>query len=255
MLVFCPQFMSLPRLGSLILSRLLTSWAVEQNILQLKRKLKLLEDIELNISRVPSEMSQHLHSVHGLITYRGKLARRQNYYRQHNTTSSTSDHFPILPASVMSLATLPLPATTLFHEAVQNELDETELPQWDLLQTYLSPGHSQNSDIYNANIVDVLHGRRLRIQKDEATARFKIFRNNGRDGLHSSIVEEAQLVLTEWEAVGSALRNLEGGTCHHTMAHHLLQWKSRKLCVLRKDWEALELGGDAYTAQYFKSLM
>jgi hypothetical protein len=33
----------------------LTSWAVEQNILQLRRKLKLLEDIELNISRVPGE--------------------------------------------------------------------------------------------------------------------------------------------------------------------------------------------------------
>jgi hypothetical protein len=155
----------------------------------------------------------------------------------------------------MSLATLPLPATSLFREALQNELDETELSQWDLLQTCLSPGLSQNSDIYNANLVDVLHGRRLRIQKDEATVRFKIFRNGGRDGLRGSIVEEAQSVLTQWEAVESALGNLEGGTCHHTMAHHLLQWKSRKLRVLRKDWDALELGGDAYAAQYFKSLI
>jgi hypothetical protein len=189
------------------------------------------------------------------MTYRGKLARRQHYYRQQNTASSTSDHFPILPTSVMSLATLPLPTTSLFREALQNELDETELSQWDLLQTYLSPGLSQNSDIYNANLVDVLHGRRLRIQKDEATVRFKIFRNGGRDGLRGSIVEEAQSVLTQWEAVESALENLEGGTCHHTMAHHLLQWKSRKLLVLRKDWDALELGGDAYAAQYFKSLI
>jgi hypothetical protein len=198
-------------------------------------------------------MLQHLQCIHGLIPYRGKLARRQHYYRQQNSASSTSDHFPILPASVMSLATLPLPASTLFHEALQNELDETELSQWDLLQTYLSPSLSQNSDIYNANLVDVLHGRRLRIQKDEATARFKIFQNHGLDTLRASIVEEAQLVLKEWEAFGSALRNLEGGTCHHTMAHHLLQWKSRKLYVLRKDWDTLELGGDAYAAQYFKS--
>jgi hypothetical protein len=188
-----------------------------------------------------------------LITYRGRLARRQNYYRQHNATSSnaTSYHFPFLPANVMSLATQTLPATTLFRDALRNELDETELPQWDLLQTYLSPGLSQNSEIYIANLVDVLHGRRLRIEKDEATARFETFRDHGRDGLRGSIIEEAQLVLTEWEAVGSMLGKLEGGTCHHTMAQHLLQWKSRKLCDLRKDWDALDLGGDAYAAQYF----
>ena len=197
-------------------------------------------------------MSVSASSAHAwAYSFRGKLARRQHYYRQQNTVSSTSDHFPSLPARIMSLATLPLPTTTLFHEALQNELDETELSQWDLLQTYLSPSVSQNSDIYNTNLVDVLHGCRLRIQKDEATARFKIFRNHG---LRGSIVREAQLVLSEWEAVGSALRNLKGGTCHHTMAHHLLQWKSRKLYVLRKDWDALELGGDVYAAQYFKDL-
>jgi hypothetical protein len=150
---------------------------------------------------------------------------------------------------------LPLPSTKLFREALRGELDETELPPWDILQAYHSPANtplvSQNSDTYTTNLIDVMHGRRLRIQKEEATARFKIFQEVGHSGLRGKVIEEAQLVLKEWKAIGLVIGKLEEGTCHHAMAQHLSQWKSRKLCELQKDCEALDLGGDAYVAQYF----
>jgi hypothetical protein len=170
---------------------------------------------------------------------------KYNYERYHSQR-----HPSLLPSPLPTLehlATLPLPTTTLFFEAFRGELDESELPQWDLLETYTSPRDqlTQFSHMYTKNLIQVMHGRRLRLQQEDAAVRFAIYRDKGLGELRSSIVEEARSVLQEWRVIEGVLGNFKEGSCYHEMAQHILQWKSKKFCELRGELDALDAGGDA----------
>ncbi|KAG2124875.1 hypothetical protein DEU56DRAFT_701763, partial [Suillus clintonianus] len=67
-------------------------------------------------------------------------------------------------------ATLPLPDSYLFHQSCAGSdlIDESDLSQWDQPPPYDHPvpPDSPEEARFTENLVDVMHGRYLRIQRE-----------------------------------------------------------------------------------------
>ncbi|KAI5982849.1 hypothetical protein EDD15DRAFT_2376808 [Pisolithus albus] len=172
-------------------------------------------------------------------------------YGRHASKSSLSDHtkalsVPDLPSSLISLASTPLPTSTLFHDASRSAdaLDESDLSIWEQEPPYAypEPTATVHEVQYTKNLVDVMLGRRWRLSKAV------------RDGRALQFIDEEFLVgtlkdltgrISRWSSVASRVAGSESGR-NREMAHCWLQWQARDILTDCKEVEMLKNGENPY---------
>lgn len=191
----------------------------------------------------------------GLTLTRGKATRNQSHrlaYQKRTSRKGPSKRktVPLLSESLIQLAIKPLPTSDLFLSTLHDSdlVDESDLDHWDLPPPYPT-STSHNSELYTKNLMDVMHGRRLRIHCKEERRRMQESRSKPVHALRSSLsaLFKAQMML--WEQV---LEQVEGDVCpgergeSGAMAYHHLQWSARRAMALHEELEAVAVGMDAY---------
>jgi hypothetical protein len=81
-------------------------------------------------------------------------------------------HYPHIPEALVSAALQPLPTdSALFKDAARSAdlLDETGLDKWDTGPPYATgtPSDTPGERAFTQRLIEVMHGRRLRMQKEE----------------------------------------------------------------------------------------
>jgi hypothetical protein len=80
-----------------------------------------------------------------------------------------------LSSALVKLATTPFPDTFLFREVLRSAdaLDETDLPLWDTDPPYQQPQpvDSEEEAQFTRNLIDVMSGRRMRLEKEAKRCR------------------------------------------------------------------------------------
>ncbi|KAG1724985.1 hypothetical protein EDB19DRAFT_1833967 [Suillus lakei] len=117
---------------------------------------------------------------------RGKIVRQaQNahyYAKCHGRcgprTSKIMSETPLTP-SLLQFAALPLPDSYLFGQSLvgSNLIDESDLLQWDKPPPYdfPNPPDLPEEERLTHNIVDVMHGCHLRIERDSCAHRMAMY--------------------------------------------------------------------------------
>jgi hypothetical protein len=176
---------------------------------------------------------------------RGRAARqRQNraYYQQRHGRQGSIPTPAIqkalrLPNRLTELALLELPDSTLFREALASadNLDESEMPQWDQDPPYLPPEYPTNTideEAYTKKMVDVMNGRRLRLE------RIAIMEREGRckttEDLRKALEEDLQAAFDAWKRLDRRMETYDGDGDPRAfaMASNLLQWRARNVHTL-----------------------
>lgn len=191
-----------------------------------------------------------------LTLIRGKATRNQAHriaYQKRTSRKGPSKPMtvPLLSESLLQLATKPLPTSDLFLSTLHdpNLVDESDIDHWDRPPPYPT-STSHDSELYTKNLIDVMHGRRLRIHCKEERRRMQESRTEPVRALRSSLsaLFEAQMMLWEQalEQVGGGIYPNERETSG-AMARHYLQWSARRAMALHEELEAVAVGMDAYT--------
>lgn len=162
------------------------------------------------------------------------------YSRKHGrkgpACSSPSVSAPLVPSHIQQTAEFPLPTSYLFLEATRSAdaLDESELSVWDSLPPYDAPA-PRNAFVdrtYTENLMDVMHGRRLRQARERQAARACIAEGQGRDEAREEILGLIVDGEQRYAALEAVLRDYDGCDRHVRIAHLNLQWVARDVCML-----------------------
>jgi hypothetical protein len=189
----------------------------------------------------------------------GKAARsRRNqaaYQRAHGRQGSATLY---IPRRLLAMAVDPLPSSYIFNEALLNPdaLDESELNQWDQEPPYpCQMKLSGESTQYMANLIDVMHGRRLRQARHQEDARIARVKAGDIGGVRESIRGEIEDALSTWKRLMSGYVSLhcecdlmEGSCKESQMARHWMQWQARTVYYLHEDLKALNRGVHVFIA-------
>ncbi|KAG0701324.1 hypothetical protein DFH29DRAFT_927287 [Suillus ampliporus] len=158
-----------------------------------------------------------------------------------------------LPSTILALATLPLPNSFLFHQALSGSplIDESDLPQWDKPPPYDSPPPPDTPDEaqFTRNLVDVMHGRRLRMEREACARRAVMFERGEIRALREVVREGEERVMGEWglDKVGVGGDGCVG-VCerHRVMAECYRQWQARRMVKYRREAELLAARQNPY---------
>ena len=145
-------------------------------------------------------------------------------------TQTTPDTCCRLPPELITLATVPLPASRLFHEALSSEdaLDESELQYWESGPPFSQPepADTTQESQFTTNLTHVFFGQKLRLE-NQAKACWK-WRYVAGDG--EKVITELQTAATwafrEWVQVNNCMAECTARR-HREMANNLLQWHAR----------------------------
>lgn len=188
------------------------------------------------------------------------LRRAQNaraYAKTHcrRTRTNTLHVFTPLPAGLVVLAATPLPETSsLFHQALEDPgaIDESDLPQWDAWPpyNYTPPPDTSAESRFTKNLEEVMHGRRLRLEREVHTERARRY-NAGkaaRAALANEIQEDLRALIGNWITLQEVIVSLPANTCerHRVMAASLLQWQARAAHALHREGELWRVGSNPY---------
>jgi hypothetical protein len=164
-----------------------------------------------------------------------RVAYKRKNGRQGAGPSNASD---VLCPSLVALALMPLPDTHLFHEALcsTDELDEAGLGVWDLEPPYALLSISKWGVAESEKLVEVMHGRRLRMQREHEKQRDQLY-GHVPSVLKMEIYGDMVAALRRWEAAervveGGISESSEGGLQAFRMAQHYLQWQARTVYML-----------------------
>jgi len=119
---------------------------------------------------------------------------------------------------MVALALLPLPEESdLFKEALAstNNLDELDLGQWDHDPPYfVTPGAQDTpSEVrWTRLLEEVMHGRRLRQQREVDEERQKYYRGKSVDGLQAELEQVIDKHWMEYDRLKRILSTYEGGS-------------------------------------------
>ncbi|KAG2088053.1 uncharacterized protein F5147DRAFT_542146, partial [Suillus discolor] len=106
---------------------------------------------------------------------------------------------PPLPSNLINLATTDLPDTYLFQQASQSadNLDESDLAQWDVNPPYHAPRplDTPAEVCWTQNLVQVIHGRRCRMEREEVYERAKKHSSEGVMDLCAELRESIDMLL------------------------------------------------------------
>ncbi len=84
-------------------------------------------------------------------------------------------------------------------------------------------------------IVDRVHGRHLREQHQAEVQRLDRYRKGSDDDILREIDSDIHQYLVAWKDLKLALQLRPVSPIDHTMGHHLLQWKARRIVDLLAD--------------------
>lgn len=189
-----------------------------------------------------------MYIVHSARTSRS--IRNQAYYqRTHGRRGASTTELPSLdsallplplsqptptaqlPAHLISQALVPLPPSHsfLFQEALASaeNLDESDLAQWDADPPYIAseiPSDTPSEIRFTERLVEVMHGRRLRQQRECDMGRNARFIGRTRDQKARELQQEIFRVLGRWQTLELYLPSYKGGAREVRMASHLHEW-------------------------------
>ncbi|KAG1729201.1 uncharacterized protein EDB91DRAFT_1085813 [Suillus paluster] len=155
-----------------------------------------------------------------------------------------------LPSSILTLANLPLPNSFLFHQALRGShlIDESDLPQWDKPPPYTStpPPDTPAEAQFTRNLVDVMHGRRLRLEREGVVVRGRKFEIGEIGAGRGALREVERRLLDEWEWGKEFVKS--GDICerHRIMAECWRQWQARRIFRYRQEADSLDAGRNPY---------
>ncbi|KAG2048173.1 hypothetical protein BDR06DRAFT_1013291 [Suillus hirtellus] len=117
------------------------------------------------------------------------------------TTGSLSNAKP-LPQSLITLAALPLPNSSLFHQACSGSelIDESDVLQWEKPPPYDSPPppNSPDEDRFTRNLADVMHGRQYRLENETRARYAQIFATANAEVILQDIQAAERTLLGKW---------------------------------------------------------
>ncbi|KII90686.1 hypothetical protein PLICRDRAFT_28662 [Plicaturopsis crispa FD-325 SS-3] len=204
-------------------------WVVAQNIpLRLK-------------SWLPSNNGKNrMNAVNG----KGIIVRREQNHRAYRalhgrkaapslTTSTVTES---ISSAIRALAAFPLPtSSSLFNEAARSAdaLDESDfLTIWDAPPPYTSapPPDTFRERAYTENLANVMHGRRLRQQREGRQRRMTSLQVRGRAAVREEVAGMLEDALQSWATLRAGLEAVSDCERHVQMAELNLRWQARLIC-------------------------
>ncbi|KAF9458054.1 hypothetical protein BDZ94DRAFT_1325816 [Collybia nuda] len=151
-----------------------------------------------------------------------KAQRYKSYHRVHGRQGSST---PYLPQLLLTQAMIPLPETSpLFCQAVRSTqlLDETGLDIWDTGPPYATgpPSNSPRELIHTKRLVEVMHGRRARMQKEHEIEVALMSKE--------ALWDRCQSAVAMWKATMVFLEEYKDGHRELTMAQLWVEWLARE---------------------------
>lgn len=128
-------------------------------------------------------------------------------------------------------------------------MDESHLDQWDRTPPYPIPSDHQFSPLYITNLIDVMHGRRLREHRKEQALRMEMLQSTTLRELKRSISRVFDEEMETWRRVQGWVESdghSLGQGVHFFMADHYMQWVARRAKALYDELEALMAGRNAH---------
>src|SRR5205807_61039 len=124
----------------------------------------------------------------------------------------------LLPHSIIAWATLPLPDSLLFRQALVGSdlIDESDLSQWDKAPPYNSPPppNSPEEARFTQNLVAVMHGRHCRLEKALHVRHAQMF-DMGEVSVIQRELHAAEMTLMEnWVELHTYVSQMEGCERH-----------------------------------------
>lgn len=179
----------------------------------------------------------------------------------HASSSDALLHVPDLPADLIDLANFPLPTSAIFRDAAHSAdaLEGTNYEDQKLAGFDGYPPYQACTDImptsHNINdLIDALHGRRLRQQREYEDDRLQLYKAaaSNLDFLEQGVRALMMEFFKEWEEVGLALVGLAGCDREHDikLGQHSRQWPARRCLDLYDDFQALRAGSDKFLVVY-----
>ncbi|KAF7977847.1 hypothetical protein HWV62_2603, partial [Athelia sp. TMB] len=158
-----------------------------------------------------------------------------------------------LPQTLHDLADKPLPTSELFQSVLHDTdvVDESELAQWDRIPPY-HIADQQFSALYISNLVDVMHGRRMREHQRAVENHRRETRRSEPIDVHALRKTLSSLLRVEMNIWEESKRWIEENNhIEHTevcyiMANHYLQWSARRARSLHEEQTVLGQGVEAY---------
>ncbi|KAF7972324.1 hypothetical protein HWV62_18426 [Athelia sp. TMB] len=185
----------------------------------------------------------------------GQEIRRMAYLSSHSRKQPNRlPQLVPIPKRLQELAQKPLPASDLFQQAARDPdaVDESDLPVWDHAPPYASapPPETEEEARFTRNLVDVMHGRRLRVSKVRRRARMEVGMRIAVGELREMLAVQLREHLDNWMELDALVGEYEDCERHLMMAQNLLQWSARETLQLRVELEAARGGLQSYTDLY-----
>jgi hypothetical protein len=151
---------------------------------------------------------------------------------------------------MVTLATLPLPNSYLFHQSLSGSdlIDESDLLQWDNAPPYssLPPPNTPDEERFTRNLCDVMHGRWLRLERESRAHRAAIFNSGDISKVQKEIRGAWEACVRGWDELHSYVTNLQACTRHQVMATCYQQWQARKIVHYQHEYDLLVVGKNPY---------
>ena len=164
-------------------------------------------------------------------------------------TRTTLDTSPRLPPELITLATVLLPDSHLFHEALSSEdaLDESELQYWESGPPFLQPEpiDTVQESQFTTNLTHVFLGRKSHLENQaKARRRYRYTAGDGGEVIVELHTTAAQ-ALREWVRVKDCVAECTARR-HKEMATSVLQWHARIVYSYYQEAGALEREENPY---------
>ncbi|KAG2737949.1 hypothetical protein P692DRAFT_20759993, partial [Suillus brevipes Sb2] len=155
-----------------------------------------------------------------------------------------------LTSSLLVFATLPLPDSYLFRQSCAGSdlIDESDLTQWDQPPpyNYPAPPDSPEEARFTENLVDVMHGRYLRIRRESRTNRAAMYMAGETSRILMEIREAEKGLVAGWDGLRVRVANLQGCSRHKLVAECYLQGVARAILDYRREEDWLATGKNPY---------
>jgi hypothetical protein len=184
--------------------------------------------------------------------------QNQHAYQCRKAVIHASLRIPCLLAALIAVTESPLPTSTIFRQAAlsADALDETDYDDLRLAHFDGCPPYGQRLDSTYIlrdidRLMDALHGRRQRQQREHEDKRLKRYKTLPLAVFQEEVHTEMMNYLREWKAIGLALDGLPlDEELDITLGQHSREWYARRCYSLYQDFRALRAGCDAFLCLY-----
>jgi hypothetical protein len=165
---------------------------------------------------------------------------------------------PRLPARLIAATESPLPTSPLFRQAAlsadaleDTDYDDLKLARFDGCPPYQQSPESMSTLPDIDRLMDALHGRQLRQQREYENKRLGRYKTVPSAAFEEEVHTAMMNYLQEWKAIGVVLDapplDLEFDI---TLGRHAQEWYARRCYSLYQDFKALRAGCDAFLGLY-----